>query len=120
MFKPATLKIITYICFVGSIAGLVYTSYYAYPFKNWEDYSIPLSWFFLALSAYWALRIIQRYTYATNLQTVGWYIYLIFLLMILFVAIKLSVGVIPVLFLAFGLNNRNVAINEKIKKEKDI
>ncbi|WP_374949757.1 hypothetical protein [Mucilaginibacter sp.] len=119
MFKPATLRVISYITLVISLLGFGYSLYTALPANNWQDYITPLSWLLMVVASYQAIKAVKRHQYADNFKIIGWYIYVILLLVVLFAVINLSVGLIPGIFLAFGLVNKNRDIDDNMKVDKE-
>ncbi|MBD1394536.1 hypothetical protein [Mucilaginibacter glaciei] len=119
MFKPATLLVIAIICLVLSVLGFGYWMYVLYPSKDWRDYFTPVSSLLMALASYQAIKAVRRHQYANNFKVIGWYIYVILVLVVLFAVVNLSVGLFPGFFLAFGLINKNRDIDENMKLDKD-
>jgi predicted membrane protein len=120
MFKSSTLKILSYIALIGCIIGFLLTSYKAFTSNEWKYYLSPISWILLAFSSYWAITIVQRHTYISNLKWIGWYIYFILFLFILFIIINISIGILPISFLAISLDNKKREIDKQVKRDKDI
>jgi hypothetical protein len=120
MFKSATLKVLSYIALTGCIIGFLFTYYKAVTSNDWKYYLSPISWLLLSFSSYWAITIVKRNSYISNLKWIGWYIYFILLLFILFIFINISVGILPVSFLAISLDSKKREIDQQVKRDKDI
>jgi len=118
MFKIATLKIAAYVCVVGSIILFLASLYRALDSSELKYYLPLFSLSLLIFASSWALNIVNNHQHAVRLQDVGWQIYFIICLLVLFALANLTVGIIPVVFLVSSLYSKNRYVVNSIKAEE--
>ena len=118
MFKPATLKIVAYICLVSSILLFIAALYRALDSSELKYYLPLFSLLLLVVASSWVLNIVNHPEHALRLRDTGWQLYFIILLLVLFSISHLTVGIIPVLFLVNSLYGKNRDVVNSIKAEE--
>ena len=118
MFKISTLKIAAYVCVVGSILLFIAALYRALDSSDLKYYLPLFSLSMLVVASSWALNIVNNHQHTERLQDVGWQIYFILCLLLIFGLADLTVAIIPVVFLVSSLYSKNRYVVNSIKAEE--
>ena len=114
MFKPKLLKTLSIIaiviCCLGALLGLVVALT-----ADKMAYLQVLSWALLAYASYCAMKLTGYDIYEEDLTKIGWSIYLLFIVFILFLFIGLSVGPIIAIVITARLHFQKTSIESWMK-----
>jgi ABC-type phosphate transport system permease subunit len=120
MFKPSTLKTISYIALVCCSLGVLFAILISIIEPGFRSYISILSWALLIYSSWLATRLSGYELYEEDLKTLGYYVYGILILFILYLLINLSLGILPAIFLAVKLHNQKTGFDSWMREKASI
>jgi hypothetical protein len=118
MFKPSTLKIVSYIALVCSVLGVLLAIAERAAVNSWTIYLTMISWGLLIYSSYLGTKLSTYELYDEDRKKLGYYIYGILVLFVLFLLFNLSLGILAAIFLAISLHNQKTGFDKWMKEKK--
>lgn len=119
MFKPSTLKTLSYIALACCSLSLLLAVYTAVAFGQWQMYLSVISWSLLIYSSYLGTKLSTYELYDEDLKKLGYYIYGILLLFVLFLCLNLSLGILAAIFLAITLHNQKTGFDSWMREKNN-
>jgi predicted membrane channel-forming protein YqfA (hemolysin III family) len=106
MFKPQTLKTASYIALVCCILGTIFDLILIASYNQFQSYISLISWALLLYSSYLSIMLTKHDLYEEDFKRMGYYIYGILVLFVLFLIFNLSAGILPAAYIAYTLHIR--------------
>ena len=120
MFKPATLKIVSLIALVCCSLGILFSIIIAITSPGMRTYLSVLSWVLLAYSSWLGTKLSGYELYEEDLKRLGYYVYGILVLFVLYLFINLSLGILPAIFLAISLHNQKRGFDNWMRENREL
>jgi ABC-type phosphate transport system permease subunit len=120
MLKPSTLKTVSYIALVCCSLGVLFAILIALAQPDFRSYLSILSWALLIYSSWLATRLSGYELYDEDLKSLGYYIYGILILFVLYLVVNISLGILPAIFLAVKLHNQKTGFDSWMREKAEI
>ncbi|MBD1365252.1 hypothetical protein IDJ77_15660 [Mucilaginibacter sp. ZT4R22] len=120
MFKPSTLKTVSYIALVCCSLGVLFAILIAVIEPAFRSYISILSWSLLVYSSWLATKLSGYELYEEDLKSLGYYVYGILILFVLYLVVNLSLGILPAIFLAVKLHNQKTGFDSWMKEKEEV
>ncbi len=114
MFTRKTLKIASIVAIIVCILGILLSLLVALTVDKMAFLQV-LSWLILAYASYCAMKLTGYDIYEEDLIKIGWSIYALFVIFVLFLFIGLSLGPIIALVITARLHFQKTSIESWIK-----
>jgi hypothetical protein len=119
MFKPSTLKTVSYIALVCCSLSLLLAIYGAVVVGQWQMYLSIVSWALLIYSSYLGTKLATYELYDEDIKKLGYYIYGILVVFVLFLCFNISLGVLLAIFLAITLHNQKTGFDSWMREKNN-
>ena len=118
MFKPSTLKTLSYIALVCCSLGTLLAILIAVFAPGFREFISMLSWSLLIYSSWLATRLSVYDLYDEDRKILGYYVCGILVLFVLYLVISLSLGILPAIFLAVKLHNQKTGLDSWMRDQE--
>nr|WP_294943706.1 hypothetical protein [uncultured Mucilaginibacter sp.] len=119
MFKPSTLKTASYIALVCCSLGVLFAILIAFIETGFRSYISVLSWSLLIYSSWLATKLSAYELYEEDRKSLGYYVYGILILFVLYLVISISLGILPAIFLAIKLHNQKTGLDSWMREKEE-
>lgn len=119
MFRPSTLKTISYIALVCSVLGVLIAIVETRIISSWTIYASIISWGLLVYSSYLGTKLATYDLYEEDLKKLGYYVYGILILFVLFLLFNLSLGILVAIFLTIGLHIQKTGLDKWMREQEN-
>ncbi len=120
MFKPAVLKIVSYIALVCCLLGVLLTILELNITGKFTFYLIMLSWILLLYSSFLSIKLSSYELYEEDVKKLGYNVYGILILFILFLLLHISMGILPAGFIALRLHNQKKGMDAWMSEKNEV
>ncbi|NBA88773.1 hypothetical protein GVN16_23565 [Emticicia sp. CRIBPO] len=112
MFEAKTLKILSIVAIVICVLGSILSLGLGFLSGKLLGYLPVLSWAVLAYASYCAMKLTGYDIYEEDLKKIGWSIYVLFAVFVLFIFVGLSIGPVLAIVMAARLHFQKSTIEE--------
>lgn len=120
MFKPSTLKTVSYIALVCCSLGVLFAILVSLAAPDYRSYLSILSWALLIYSSWLAVRLSGYELYEEDRKSLGYYVYGIVILFLLYLAVNISLGILPAIFLAIKLHTQKTGLDSWMREQEEL
>lgn len=118
MFKPSVLKPVSYVALVCCILGLLITLLAIIGLhSDFRFYLMMISWAMLLYSSYLAIKLSSYELYEEDMRKMGYLVYGIIVLFVLFMFFNLSLGILAAFYIMITLHNRKKGFDAWINEQ---
>ncbi|MES2060910.1 MAG: hypothetical protein V4456_03265 [Bacteroidota bacterium] len=120
MFKPKTLKTASYIALICCILGIIILLFNLTIQNNYMLYLMIISWAMLLYSSFLGIKLSGYELYDEDRKRLGWCLYGVMILFVLFVLFNFSLGILPAIFIAITLHNQKKGFDSWMKEKEGL
>ncbi|OOQ59285.1 hypothetical protein [Mucilaginibacter pedocola] len=106
MLKPSTLKTVSYIALVCCVLGVILAILVALVEPDFRAYLSIISWALLIYSSWLATRLSTYDLYDEDRKELGYCVYGILVLFVLYLSVNISLGIIAAVYVTVRLHNQ--------------
>lgn len=119
MYKPSTLRTVAYValvcCILGTIISLLAIAYNG----SWQLYVCTASWLLLCYSSFLGIRLATYDLYDDDFKRLGYYLYGILVLFVLFLCFSFFLGIFAAFYVAFQLHVQKTNMSSWMKEQAE-
>ncbi|MFD0767098.1 hypothetical protein ACFQZI_19730 [Mucilaginibacter lutimaris] len=120
MFKPSTLKIASYISLVCCLLGVLLLLFTLTYNNGYQIYLMLISWALLLYCSFLGIKLSGYELYDEDRKRLGYCLYGVMLLFVLFILFNFSLGLLPAIFITITLHNQKKGFDTWMKEKEGL